>query len=307
MKSVNYPLKVIDKTEETLTVEGYIAIFGDEAHKDLDGEYFHAGTQFDSGYTKVNGLVVDWEHGQSPDMGDDGEELDQPGRHDPLGMLDYTTARNDGVGLLARAVLNRREWYVRELVEPLAMAGLLGGSSEAIPGKVVKSGGRIDVWPLMRYALTVTPADPRQITEHQIQLVKSLANRYPALKALTEVGKTEPISVTSQWTGTTIPEFTTTTGTSGNTTNYTLVIPAGYVAPSSVKQQDIPADEPQTTTGDSTPDPVTTQEDVQPQAASAPATVASEAEADKDELTPRQIEQIAQAVSGLLNQIQETI
>ncbi len=184
MKSITQPLKVVDSTEDTLTLEGYVAIYGDETHKDFDGEWFHEGTTFDSGYTKVNSLVVDWEHGHSPDVDEKGEMLDQPGRHDPLGRLDWTTARKDNVGILARAVLNRREWYVRELVEPLAMAGLLGGSSEAIPGKVVKSGGRIDVWPLMRYALTVTPADPRQITDHQIQLVKSLANRYPTLKHL---------------------------------------------------------------------------------------------------------------------------
>lgn len=184
MKSINRPLKVIDTTEETLTIEGYVAIFGDETHRDFDGEYFHDGTLFDSGYTKVNAVVTDWEHGQEPDMDEQGQELNQPGRHDPLGLLDWTTARNDGIGMLARAVLNRREWYVRELVEPLAMAGMLGGSSEAVPGKVVKNSGRIDVWPLMRYALTVTPADPRQITEHQIALVKSIASKYPTLKHL---------------------------------------------------------------------------------------------------------------------------
>lgn len=184
IKSITTPLKVIEKTDDTLTVEGYVAIYGDEQHRDLDGEYFHAGTAFDSGYTKVNSLVVDWEHGQEPDMDEAGGKLTQPGRHDPIGTLDWTTARNDGIGILARAILNRREWYVKELVEPLAMAGLLGGSSEAIPGKVVKNGGRIDVWPLMRYALTVTPADPRQVTEHQIQLVKSLAGRYPMFKHL---------------------------------------------------------------------------------------------------------------------------
>ena len=184
MKSINRPLKVIETTDDTLTLEGYVAIYGDEQHKDFDGEYFHEGTVFDSGYTKINGLLVDWEHGQAPDMDEEGHELNQPGRHDPLGMLDWITARKDDVGLLARAVLNRREWYVRELVEPLAMAGMLGGSSEAIPGKVIKTGGRIDQWPLMRYALTVTPADPRQITEHQITLVKSLATRYPTFKHL---------------------------------------------------------------------------------------------------------------------------
>ena len=266
MKSINRPLKVIETTDDTLTLEGYVAIYGDEQHKDFDGEYFHEGTVFDSGYTKINGLLVDWEHGQAPDMDEEGHELNQPGRHDPLGMLDWITARKDDVGLLARAVLNRREWYVRELVEPLAMAGMLGGSSEAIPGKVIKTGGRIDQWPLMRYALTVTPADPRQITEHQITLVKSLATRYPTL----------------------IPP-----GYPNNTTE--IKVHSGDNV--SIK----PKNEP----GNVATIPATPQEGDRLQAASAPATATPEDRAGDDELTPEQVQAIGMAIETLIATIKE--
>ncbi len=289
MKSITQPLKVIDSTEDTLTLEGYVAIYGDETHKDFDGEWFHEGTTFDSGYTKVNSLVVDWEHGHSPDVDEKGEMLDQPGRHDPLGRLDWTTARKDNVGILARAVLNRREWYVRELVEPLAMAGLLGGSSEAIPGKVVKSGGRIDVWPLMRYALTVTPADPRQITDHQIQLVKSLANRYPTLKALTELSNTGKFRT---------PDF---------------VIPPGYPADTfkvsgeviRVYSGDNVSIETQTKSDEVTTITAETQEGEQLQTGGAPVTATPEDDTVTGELTEGQENILWERVEALLQAIQE--
>ncbi len=312
MKTIKQPLKVVDTTEETLTIEGYVAIFGDETHRDFDGEYFHDGTLFDSGYTKVNAVVTDWEHGQEPDMDERGQELNQPGRHDPLGLLDWTTARKDNVGILARAVLNRREWYVKELVEPLALAGMLGGSSEAVPGKVVKNSGRIDVWPLMRYALTVTPADPRQITEHQIQLVKSLTNRYPALKALTQAGQTYTIA----------PGVTTRhlsinpalQGTSGDWADAgTFVMPPGY-PPDTFKVQgevirvysgDNVSIGTQIKTDGSQSDTVATQEGGQLQAASAPATATPEGKTDDDELTPAQVQVISTAIQTLIATLKE--
>ncbi len=305
MKSITQPLKVVDSTEDTLTLEGYVAIYGDETHKDFDGEWFHEGTTFDSGYTKVNSLIVDWEHGHSPDVDEMGGMLDQPGRHDPLGRLDWTTARKDNVGILARAVLNRREWYVRELVEPLAMAGLLGGSSEAIPGKVVKSGGRIDVWPLMRYALTVTPADPRQITDHQIQLVKSLANRYPALKALTQAGQTYTIApgVTTRH----LSINPTLQGTAGDWADATtFVIQPGL---SGVVIKATPGDsvsiETQTQPEEAQAITAETQEGELLQTGGAPVTATPEDETGMDELTEGQENILWEQVEALLRAIQE--
>ena len=311
MKTIKQPLKVVDTTEETLTIEGYVAIFGDEQHRDFDGEYFHDGTLFDSGYTKVNAVVTDWEHGQEPDMDEQGQELNQPGRHDPLGLLDWTTARNDGIGMLARAVLNRREWYVRELVEPLAMAGMLGGSSEAVPGKVVKNSGRIDVWPLMRYALTVTPADPRQITEHQIMLVKSLANKYPALKALTQAEQTIAMAPGVPTRHAAINPTLQNDVSEWSASNF--VIPPGYPVEKfkvhggviRVYSGDNVSIETQIKTDGSQSDTVATQEGEQLQAASAPATATPEDKTGDDELTPEQVQVIGTAIQTFIATLKE--
>lgn len=171
--------KIADKTDDTLTLEGYIAIWGDENTLDADGEYFHSGTDFKSTYTENDTVLVDWEHGLKPDR-----DVEQPGRDDPLGRIQWLTAQKDNIGLLARAVLNRRLRYVRDFVEPLAAAGLLGGSSEAIPDRVRKNGAAIDAWPLRRHTLTVSPADPRQLSEYQYSVIKSLSSDYPALKSM---------------------------------------------------------------------------------------------------------------------------
>ena len=94
---------------------------------------------------------MDWEHGLEPDIDETGKRIPQPGEDDVLGYIDWMTARKDDIGLLARYALDRRERYVREFIEPMAKASLLGASSEATPAGVVKSAdGRIDVWPLKR-------------------------------------------------------------------------------------------------------------------------------------------------------------
>ena len=166
-----------ESNDNQLVLEGYIALFGGE---DLTGEHFTSETNFESSYTRKNAVLIDWEHGQEPD-----DVKAQPGRDDVLGTVDWLTARQDDIGLLARHVLDRRERYVSEFVEPLAKAKLLGSSSEAIPKTIQREpDGRITVWELKRQALTVNPAEPRLLTENQMQIIKSLADTYPQLKSL---------------------------------------------------------------------------------------------------------------------------
>lgn len=174
-------LKFIDADEDTLTVEGYLAVWDGS---DLTGERFHKSTNFDSSYTAIGRLPIDYEHGQQPDRDERGKAIPQPGRDDVLGYVDYTTARKDDIGLLARHALNRRDRYVREFIEPMVKANLLGTSSEAVPEKVVKrKDGTIDVWPLKRLGYTFQPAEPRLLKDHQLQVIKSLSSEYPFLKA----------------------------------------------------------------------------------------------------------------------------
>ena len=179
--------KIIEQDDDRTILEGYLAIWGGPDARDFDGEYFHAGTDFESGYTRKNAVLVDWEHGLEPDA-----VAKQPGRDDPLGLLDWLSAKTDDIGLLMRAVLDRRDRYVRDFIEPLAAAGMLGGSSEAVAHQVIKTkDGRIDKWPLRRHTLTVMPADPRQATDQQVALIKSLSDRLPGLQAM--LPKAEPV------------------------------------------------------------------------------------------------------------------
>lgn len=173
-------LKFIDATDDTLILEGPIVLYGGQ---DLTGEYFHKGTDFESSYTAIGRIPVDWEHGTMPDRDERGAIIPQPGRDDVLGYIDWMTKRNDDIGLLARYALNRRDRYVREFVEPLAKANLVGASSEATADIIINN-GRIDKWPLKRQALTLTPCEPRMLSQHQLQVVKSLIEFYPNLKAL---------------------------------------------------------------------------------------------------------------------------
>lgn len=181
---MNY-LKVLDdqSTESELVVEGYLALYGG---RDLTGEYFTKNTQFESEYTRQDVVLIDWEHGFQPD----GPE--SPDEDDVLGRVNWKTAKSDDTGLLVQRILDRRNRYVSEIIEPLARAEMLGSSSEAIPKGVRKSeSGEIQIWPLKRDSFTVNPAEPKLLTSYQMQVIKSLVEKYPALKSHFPTGDQE--------------------------------------------------------------------------------------------------------------------
>jgi len=176
-------LKAIAKTETELRVGNYLVLFGGRdlegiasPRKNADGsvgEYFTKATVFDSPYTDTDLLAVDWEHGY--------HEL---GKEEVLGRVDWKTARVDERGLFVERVLNRRNRYV-QFIEELIEAGLIGNSSEAITGaEKIADNGEIQRWPLRRDTLTVSPMEPRMITQNAIQAIKALSERYPSLKSL---------------------------------------------------------------------------------------------------------------------------
>ncbi len=175
--------KILDEsTDNELVLEGYITLWGGE---DLTGEHFTPETNFDSSYTRANTVLIDWEHGQRPD-----DVKAQPDEDDIFGTVDWLTARNDDIGLLARHVLDRRQRYVSEFIEPLVKAKLLGSSSEAIPKSVQREpDGRITAWGIKRQSFTVNPAETRLLSDNQMQVIKSLAGSYPQLKTFLTDGK----------------------------------------------------------------------------------------------------------------------
>lgn len=185
--------KTIARTDDELRVANYIVLFGG---RDLEGiassrvnedgsrgEYFTPDTEFKSAYLDTGRLLVDWEHGQDED---DGDDVPAPGRDDVLGYVDWKTAKPDERGLWVERVLNRRNAYMRFL-DALFDEGLIGNSSEAVPGKVVKADdGAILEWPLRRDTLTVSPMEWRMMTDNLLvtQAVKGLAELSPAFKSV---------------------------------------------------------------------------------------------------------------------------
>ena len=179
-------LKAIKKTDDQLVVENYIVLFGgrdlegtvnDNVNADGSrGEFFTKATDLRSAYTNTGRLYVGWEHGFA-----DGDE---PGADEPLGFVDWTTAKADETGVRVQRILDRRAAFVR-MIEPLIDEGLIGTSSEAVPQKVRKADtGEILRWPLRSDSLTVTPMEPRMLTENAMQAVKALADKMPSLKSI---------------------------------------------------------------------------------------------------------------------------
>ncbi len=174
---MNNSLKALSKSTNDIVVGNYIVLFGG---RDLAGEYFTKNTKFESPYTDIGTLYVDFEHGADPDnMGIDDNSV--------LGVVDWKSARIDDKGVFVERVLNRRAQYVDYLME-LVDAGVMGTSSEAVRGKVSKTrDGEITMWPLKRDSLTLTPMEPRMISENLLEAAKSLRQFFPAAKSLASV------------------------------------------------------------------------------------------------------------------------
>ena len=177
-------LKAISRTDDTITVANYLIVFGGRdlegvrpmtteiAWRNIDGsrgEYFTKSTDLESFYTRAGAVIVDWEHKRG-ELGDE-----------DLGVVDWKTARIDDKGVFAERVLNRRNKYVQWL-EELGWFddGTLGTSSLAVPSLVQKAAdGQITRWPLMRDTITVSPMEPRMITENHLQAFKALGIPVP--------------------------------------------------------------------------------------------------------------------------------
>lgn len=181
----NNALKAVSRTDDELRVANYIVLFGGRdltgapseefytGPKNADGtqgEFFTKSTKFDSPYTSTGHLLIDWEHGQGKHV--DGEGA--PGRDDIFGVVDWKTATVDESGVWVERALNRRSKYIQWL-ETLVDAGVVGSSSEAIGHQVEKkTSGEIVKWPLKRDTFTLTPMEPRMLSENVIQAAKAL-------------------------------------------------------------------------------------------------------------------------------------
>jgi hypothetical protein len=176
-------LKTISASGGDLIVGNYMVLFGG---RDLVGEYFTKSTRFESNYTDLGLLYVDFEHGLDPDgTGNDDSNV--------LGVVDWKSQKVDDKGIFVHRVLNRRAQYI-DFLSDLIDAGVVGNSSEAVRGKAMRNkDGEITAWPLKRDTLTVTPMEPRMVTENVIAAAKSLSALFPKSKALaTLLGAPDP-------------------------------------------------------------------------------------------------------------------
>jgi hypothetical protein len=178
-ESPGNPLKAMSRTDDTITVGNYIVVFDGRdlegrgsPHINPDGskgEYFTADTDVSSIYTKAGVLYEDWEHAGA-EAGDD-----------LLGIVDWKTAKIDDKGIFVERVLSRRNQYVQWLDElGWFDDGTLGTSSQADPRGTEKAAdGQILRWPLVRDTITVTPMEPRMISENQLRVFKALGIPVP--------------------------------------------------------------------------------------------------------------------------------
>lgn len=170
-------LKAISESETELRVGNYIGLFGGRdltwvlhgPNRDgTKGEFFVPETEFESDYTKIGRVPIDFEHGEKPDG------FDSPGRHDVLGYVDWSTAKKDKKGLWVQRAIFRQHRYYR-IIKQLIDDGLMGTSSEVVPGEdEVDATGKIVKWPIYRDTLTLTPMEPRMLDENKISQIKSL-------------------------------------------------------------------------------------------------------------------------------------
>jgi HK97 family phage major capsid protein len=135
-------------------IGGYLIVWGDPAHLDLQGEYFTPKTDFALDWYAVRPVL--YQHG-----------LDGTVKGALVGQID--TLRADEVGIWAEAQLDLHERYV-EAVLRLVEQGVLSWSSGSLPHLVERErDGKIIRWPLIEGSLTPTPAEPRYTDVHMVK------------------------------------------------------------------------------------------------------------------------------------------
>ncbi len=128
-------------------VGGYLVVWGDSRHRDLQGEYF----------TPETDLALEW-YECRPALYHHG--LDDAVKSSVIGAIDTLTP--DDTGVWAEAQLDLHHKYTRAVLN-LIERGALGWSSGSLPHLVeVGDDGCIKRWPVVEGSLTPTPAEPRR-------------------------------------------------------------------------------------------------------------------------------------------------
>ena len=126
-------------------VGGYLVVWGDDARRDLQGEYFSPET--DLGLDWYPRRPVLYQHGLDGALG-------------PALIGQIEAMQPDSVGLWVEAQLDLRRRWARAVLD-LVRQGALGWSSGSLPHLVeIEADGHIRRWPIVEGSLTPTPAEP---------------------------------------------------------------------------------------------------------------------------------------------------
>ena len=143
-------------------VGGYLVRFTDAKHKDLDGEYFTAETDY--GPSEGNGDECLFDHGYVVPANRFIKDLSDA-EFEALEMLaDRTFAplktKRDAVGIFAETVLNLEDEY-EKFIHNRVKKGKIGWSSAAPSHRVKRADdGWLSRWPIAEGSLTPRPAEP---------------------------------------------------------------------------------------------------------------------------------------------------
>lgn len=142
-------------------IGGYMALWGDEKQRDLDGEFFAPDTEELTTIFKAMGKLP-WLYDHA---------TDSLVKSTVVGKIDVMEP--DDMGLWYEAQLDKSNRYY-DAVQKLIAQRRLGTSSGTLPGarKVAKN-GKILRWAIVEGSGTTMPADPRQVTERPIAEIKS--------------------------------------------------------------------------------------------------------------------------------------
>lgn len=141
---------------------GYLCLWGDQAHKDLSGEFFTPNTaELTSIFEAMGGVPAMYHHA-----------FDDVLKSLVVGVIDVM--KKDDVGLWVEDQIRMADEY-QKYIQPLVAKRKLGWSSGTLPGarRVRKDTGEILRWPIVEGSKTYSPAEWRMVAQWPIELLTS--------------------------------------------------------------------------------------------------------------------------------------
>lgn len=146
MTNQEFGVKMLSNDPDEWSVGGYLVVWGDERHRDLEGEFFTPDTNLGLDHYETRPIM--YHHG-----------IDGKVKSEAIGTIH--TLKADKTGLWAQAQLDKRKKYAHA-VRDLVRDGHLNWSSGTLPHLAeVDNNGQIKTWIIVEGSLTPTPAEPR--------------------------------------------------------------------------------------------------------------------------------------------------